>query len=185
MRKEYRKAVRARFIRGLLEALPGFELVKVKAPLLFGGETVFRWAASDSLHCFVILVPDAKGRQAFTVELAWSAAARFPEATSRPTLMLGPEAPWPVDVPEGIVRLGDLTDGQDTWWSLPDPAMERPGDLHALQESLLPVSASVAMDHAEAPVDAALVALAEGGVGFFEMLAKRYGGDDASPRGAT
>jgi hypothetical protein len=185
MRKEYRKAVRARFIRSLSSALPGFELAKVRSPLLFGGETVFRWTVADTLHCFVILAPDPKGRQAFTVELAWSTAGRFPEGSARPTLVLGPGAPWPVDVPEGIVRLGDVRDGQDAWWSLPDPALERPGSLEALQESVAPVTPAAAMDRAEAPVDTAILALVDGGVGFFEMLAGRHGHDGATPRRAT
>jgi len=102
--------------------LPGFDPVKVEAQVLFGGETVFRWAASDQLDCFVFLVPDPKGRQSFTIELAWSTEGRFPEATSRPTLILGAEDPDPTDVEEGVVRLGDLADRRDAWWNLPDPA---------------------------------------------------------------
>lgn len=171
MRKEYRRAVRELFTQGMAERLPQFEAAKVKAPILFGGETVFRWAASPSLHCFILLVPDARGQQAFTVEAAWSREARFPEVSSKPTLMLGPEDPEPLDVPEGIVRIGDLASRTDLWWTLPDPAMERPGDLAALQESIEPISAAEARARVNDSVAASLAVVAEAGVAFFERLA--------------
>ena len=175
MRKEYRKAVRELFTRGMASRLPQFEPTKVKAPILFSGESVFRWEASTTLHCFVLLVPDSRGYQSFTVELAWSHEARFPDVSSKPTLLLGPGDPNPVDVSEGIVRLGGILSRKDIWWELPDPALKRPGDLAALQESIEPVSTSVARERAAGPVEACLIALQEGGVDFFRSLAGRDG----------
>ncbi|MDH3207144.1 MAG: hypothetical protein OEO79_11065 [Gemmatimonadota bacterium] len=166
MRKEYRKAVRELFSRRLDEMLPNFHAVKLKSPLLFGGESVFRWAAGGELVCFVILVPDPKGRQSFTVELGWSGLGRFPEGSSRPTLMLGPDDPDPVDVEEGIVRLGNLASRDDSWWDLPDPTLERPGDLRVLQSSMEPIDSAIAIGHAEGPVNAALDVLVQDGHSF-------------------
>jgi len=175
MRKEYRKAVRELFAQGMQSRFPQFEPTKVKAPILFSGESVFRWEASNALHCFVLLVPDSRGHQSFTVELAWSHAARFPDVSSKPTIVLGPDDPTPIDVSEGIVRLGGILSGKDLWWELPDPVLQRPGDLAALHESIEPVPVSVARQRAIGPVEACLVALEEGGIAFFRSLASREG----------
>lgn len=173
MRKEYRKAVRELFTRGMQSRLPQFEPTRVNAPILFNGETVFCWEASNRLHCFVLLVPNSRGHQSFTVELGWSHAARFPDVSSKPTLMLGAGDPNPVDVSEGIVRLGAIVSRNDVWWELPDPALQQPADLAALQESIKPISTSVARQRASGPVEACLVALEGDGVDFFRSLASR------------
>lgn len=170
MRKEYRKAVRELFTRGMGERLPRFEPLKVKAAILFGGETVFRWQATPALHCFVLLVPDGRGHQAFTVEFAWSDQARFPEVSAKPTIMLGPDDPAPLDVAEGIVRVGDLVSRSDLWWQLPDPALDSPGDLAALQRSLERIPAPEARTQVADTVSECLDVV-EGAVDFFERLA--------------
>ena len=72
MRKEYRKAVRARFIRSLSSALPGFELAKVRSPLLFGGESV-----------------RAQGRYARSLELLSAAKEIRPGQFTKSGLMVG------------------------------------------------------------------------------------------------
>lgn len=56
MRMEYRKAVRQRFREAMAARLPEFELVKIRAPILFTGETVFRRVAGPDLHTFILLV---------------------------------------------------------------------------------------------------------------------------------
>lgn len=168
--------MRERFTEALAERLPAFEPTKVDAPVLFGGQTVFRRALCDGLHVFVVLTPDAKGRQAFTVELAWSTSARFPEVTMSPSLMLGPDDPDPIDQDEAIVRLGGLAERADRWWDLPDPARSKPGDLEALRRSLEPVPHDVARRRAARPVNAAVSMLVESGVPFLEALASRWCG---------
>ena len=170
MRKEYRRAVRELFTRGMASRFPHFEPIKVKAPILFGGDSVFRSEPKPGVSHFVLLVPDARGRQAFTVEFAWSNAGRFPDVSSRPSVFLTPDDPPPKQVEEGIVRLGSLVSRTDRWWSLPDPAVERPGDLKALQASLEPIADEVALADAETPVQSALTLLQEEGVAFFEAM---------------
>lgn len=174
MRKEYRKAVRAAFTEGLAEAAPGFERVRVSSPLLFGGETVFRWSPRGGVVGWLLVVPDAK-RQAFTVEVGWSSSDRFPEFGMRPSVMLGAGDPWPVEPAEGFVRLGGLANGTDRWWELPDPAMERLGDVEALAASLEPVGDVAAARDAAAPVADALAHVTRYAVPFLEELAATRG----------
>ena len=174
MRKEYRKAVREVFSRRLRRMAPDLELVKVESPLLFGGETVFQWAPGGGFIGWVLLVPDSK-RQAFTVEVGWSNVGEFPEFGMRPSVMLGPDEPAPVDVPAGFVRLGGLASGTDVWWNLPDPALLEPADLTALQASLEPIDLDAATRDAEAPVKAALEMLRGHGLSFLQEAAKRAG----------
>lgn len=176
MRKEYRKAVREAFSKRLAELAPGFALVKVDSPLLFSGETVFQWSPGGRFLGWILLVPDSK-RQAFTLEVGWSNAGAFPEFGMRPSVVLGPDDPLPVDLPAGFVRLGGLSSGTDQWWHLPDAALEKPADLAALQASLEPLSAEAAARAAGAPVKAALELVREHGLGFLETVAARAGVD--------
>lgn len=174
MRKEYRRAATRLLAKTLEERSPGFGRVKVASDLLLGGETVFRWRPCERVHAFVLLVPHPSGHQAFTLEVAWSARARFPEGTSRPTIFLGLEDPDPVHVPEGILRIGDLDGRKDRWWHLPDPAMERPGDITALQESLEPIDAGEAEKRVSSRIAAALESLERSGMPFLEAIALRW-----------
>ncbi len=183
MRKEYRWAVRERFSRGIAELLPGFVPRKVRSQLLFGDETVFAWEAGQGLLVFVLLVPDAKGRQSFTVELGWSVHNRFPEGSIRPSIILGPTEEIPPDLEEAIIRLGSLVSPTDLWWDLPDPALERPGDLEALRAGLEPIERDIAIAHAEAAVSAALDTLMEKGLPLLESVAAVHTGQEVSPRG--
>jgi hypothetical protein len=185
MRKEYRKAVRAEFATRLAVVAPGFDPVKVSAAVLGGGESVFRWAPCGSLHTFVILVPSPTGHQAFTLEVAWSTAGRFPEVTARPSLVLGADDPLPIDVEEGILRIGDLGERRDVWWHLPDPAVERPGDLEALKRSLEPISPADATEVVRPRVEEAVDVLLRSAEPFLRDLAVRRCGYDVSPVGAS
>jgi len=174
MRKEYRRAVREAFAARVIELCPGFNPVKVSSPLLHSGESIFRWMPCDRLKTFVILVPSPTGHQAFTLEIGWSTAGRFPELSVRPSLVLAAEDPLPIHVEEGIVRIGDLNDRRDMWWHLPDPAMDSPGDLEALKSSLEPVSVEEAAETVRPKVDEALDVLVGVGIPFLRVVARRY-----------
>lgn len=181
MRREYRKAARRQFSAAVEEQLGGFEPAHVDAPILGGDETVFRWVPSDGLHAFLLLVPSPTGHQAFTIELAWSTRGRFPDASMRPTIALGPNAASPIDVDEAVVRLGDLASGEDVWWQLPDPGLDHPGDLDALARSLEPLTAEVADADVAPRMDEAVRTLLQHGVPFLEALAERHTGERRSP----
>ena len=162
-------------IRTLSARAPVLEYVKVKAPVLMGGETVFRWAPS-AFHGFVLLVPSPQGHQAFTLEIGWSARSRFPEVNARPSIVIGPEDPEPLDVPEGIVRLGGLMRRGDYWWELPNPPLEDPGSVEALRWSVERLSAEEANREVLPRIESAVGALLQHGMPFLEAAAGRLGG---------
>ena len=170
------------FAEGLARRLPGFEPVKVDAPVVFGGVRVWRWNPVGDFVGFVLLVPNPTGHQTFTIEIGWSGAGRFPEIGMRPSIILGPDDPSPVDVAEGVVRLGDLASRSDLWWSLPDPAVEQPGSLSALMKSTERVPAKVAAEVAEGPVTEALALLELHGIAFLEEVAAARVDGRPSPR---
>lgn len=71
---------------------------------------------------------------------------------------------------------------KDLSWILPDPALERPGDLDALKKSLEPLAPKQALEHARGPVAAALDVLDESGIPFLEAWASARSGRAVSPR---
>jgi hypothetical protein len=115
MRKEYGVALRELFTESFLDVCPFFVLVK-KASISTGvpGERAFCWRVSETLHMWVIVVPHQKA-EAFTIELGWSRKGRFPQLAMRPSLVPTSDA-GPHD--EYLCRLGDLSRGQDWWWSI-------------------------------------------------------------------
>lgn len=82
--------------------------MKVDAPILFTGETVFRRVVREMIHTFILLVPGVSEHQSFTVELGWSSRGRFPDISMRPSVMLAPSDPLPLERPEGVTRLGNV-----------------------------------------------------------------------------
>lgn len=183
MRREYRKAVRQRFREAMEARLPEFGLVKIRAPILFAGDTVFRRVAGPDLHTFILLVPAASDRPTFTVEVGWSSLGRFPEISMRPSVIPGPPDPPPLDLPEGVIRLGGLHDGSDLHWRLPDPALDRPGDLEALQDSLEPVPPEEALKLAGEPVSRAMDILLESGISFLDAWVAAASGESRDGMG--
>jgi hypothetical protein len=174
MRKEYGKALRDAFAERMREDVPEFEPQHVASDYVFPGERLFRWIPVEPIHCWVILKPDAKGREAFTVELGWSTRGRFPQLSMRPTPLASPTQPEAFERDECVARLSELRDGQDRWWSLPDPAVERPGDLDALVASLEPIAASAAQQAVAPLVDDAVAAVREYGMPYLRKFVDAY-----------
>jgi hypothetical protein len=80
MRKEYGKVLRERFSALMKQHLPQFQPTKYPAhPYVWPGDRIFRWIPREPLHCFIILVPDKKGYDDFTLEIGWSTLGRYPE----------------------------------------------------------------------------------------------------------
>jgi hypothetical protein len=174
MRKEYAKALRDAFAKRMREDVPQFELQRVASDYVIPGERLFRWIPVEPIHCWVILKPDAKGREAFTVEVGWSTRGRFPELSMRPTPLASPAQPEALERDECVARLPELRVGEDRWWTLPDPAVERPGDLAALVASLEPISASAARQAVAPLVDDAVAAVREYGVPYLRKFVDAY-----------
>jgi len=99
----------------------------VKKPSIlagFPGERAYRWAVTDSRHAWVVLVPDQK-REAFTIELGWSRKGRFPQLTMRPSFAR-PKDAGAED--EYLCRLGELSRGQDWWWTIEELPLDATQD---------------------------------------------------------
>ncbi|MCG8588354.1 MAG: hypothetical protein MJE66_03610 [Proteobacteria bacterium] len=162
MRKEYGRALRELFDTGLGKVAPEYERVSISSPYLSPPERTYRFVASETLHCWILLCPHPSGHEAFTVEVGWSREGRFPALSVRPSPVLDPAAAE--DQRECVLRVPWLRDGGDAWWELPNPAVSRPGDTAALQESLEPMAPERAEALVGPLVDDALEALATAGL---------------------
>ena len=85
MRKEYGKALRARFESLLAEHLPRFGPLGTKSDFLFPGERAYV-AKADGAWLVIVLAPSLKGQNAFHIEIGWSRLLRFPELSMRPSM---------------------------------------------------------------------------------------------------
>ncbi|MGB6065367.1 MAG: hypothetical protein WBG50_11195 [Desulfomonilaceae bacterium] len=121
MRKEYGKALREVFTQELKVHLPQFLPVKISSLNIFPGERGFRWVPAEPTHFWIILCPDQKGHEAFTVELGWSRLGRFPELGMRPSSNAPSENRDEFALEEYVCRLGMLMTGGDLWWHLENP----------------------------------------------------------------
>jgi len=139
MRKEYGRELRLQFASAMRELAPEFEEHREKTRYLWPGERAFSWSAPRGLG-FVVLSPDAKGDDKFTVEVGWSRLRRFPQLPVRvgdPRDTSGNE--------EFLCRLGQLVDGKDRWWTLR-------GDLPLTVEELAEAMKPIASEQAAATV---------------------------------
>lgn len=73
--------------------------------VVYPGEIVFADTSRPTSGRFISFIPDAK-RNAFTVELGWSADGRFPVASMRPST--DPETVAAAAPSSGFVRLSEL-----------------------------------------------------------------------------
>ncbi len=90
-------------------------LPKGEAYLVRQGEIVYADTSRPAPGRFICFIPDPK-RQAFTVELGWSADGQFPATTARPST--GPELAIREGRPRGFVRLSELYTRLGTDWDL-------------------------------------------------------------------
>jgi len=118
MRKEYGKVLRQLFSAEMTNRLPRFLPVKVSSIHILPGERAFRWIPVEPIHFWVLLCPDQKGREAFTVEIGWSKLGRFPELSMRPSFEAPSSRRDEFAMDEYVCRLGMLVSGRDYWWEL-------------------------------------------------------------------
>jgi hypothetical protein len=88
----YAKAVRAEFERQMARHLPAFEPLRLrltkeqrKNATVSPGELIFRWRATEQLHCFVSILPDPRNDR-FMIQAGWSTQGWFPHDIPRPEL---------------------------------------------------------------------------------------------------
>lgn len=118
MRKEYGNALRREFTAQMKVKLPQFHPVKISSIYVWPGERAFRWIPVEPIHLWILLCPDQKGREAFTVEIGWSRLGRFPELGMRPSFELPSSRRDEFKVDEYVCRLGVQAAGDDYWWEL-------------------------------------------------------------------
>ena len=180
MRKEYGRVLRELFTERLHAEFPEFKPARVSSRYVSSAERPFRWIPIEPLHCWIILVPDGKGRQAFTVEIAWSQRSRFPELSMRPSVMSPPDAGAATGLSECAMRLSH-TNGKEAWWDLPDPALaaatagaNTEAYLAALQKSMQPLDPAQALADVAPRVASAIELLRTNGVPHLRTVAAAF-----------
>ncbi|MDH3317564.1 MAG: hypothetical protein OER43_17585 [Gammaproteobacteria bacterium] len=175
MRKEYGKVLRSAFERQMKAKVPRFAAFKTKSMYVFPGERIFRWAATDSLHCFVIMVPSRKDTDEFTVEVGWSTHGRFPELGMRPS-----DSPSSDRVEferdEFVCRMSELWTREDLWWQFSDfDPMDPVSQFQFITASANPVSAEEAREAVLPKVGDAIEKVLAYGVPYLEELVASKG----------
>jgi hypothetical protein len=120
MDRKLRKRAFDLFARHMKESLPTFKPFRAKSLYVWPGEVV--WEDAETMGdttLFIILSPEPKGRDQFTVELGWSRLRRFPELIQRPSLAFQSEFERCYERDEATVRLSSLTD-HHSWIDLYD-----------------------------------------------------------------
>ncbi len=168
MRKEYGKALRKLFAEQMRETMPQFEAVKVQSMYFWPGDRAFRWAAGRNLTFWIVLSPDKKGREEFTLLVGWSRRGRYPELSVIPC----PEGPSPerkeFASQEYLTRLPSLWTDRDVWWVV--ERLRVPRSISELQASLKPISAEAATAAVAPRVREAIAELQEHALPYFEEL---------------
>lgn len=172
MKKAYRNALRKRFTKALARAAPEWAPTTVRSIHVGPGETLFRRDV-PGLALWIVLVPDAKGRDAFTVELGWSVHGRFPEVGMRPSAHPSAARTELAD-DEGTVRLPGLWSNVDPWWTVWDPLDATLADPMAAVARMAERPSAQEADAEIAPlVDGAVARLVELGPPYLEERAAR------------
>jgi hypothetical protein len=170
MRKEYGKALRALFAAEMKTRFPQFDATKVKSQYLFPGERAFCWNPREPIRCWVVLKPNLKGHESFTVEIGWSKRGRFPELGMRPSLHAPREGHSEFTQPEYFCRLGKDRLGDDYWWEVEpfewNPTADR--FLAAIQKQLEPIPTDQAVARVSPQVTDAIGCLATVGLPYLE-----------------
>lgn len=173
MRKEYGQALRALFTAEMQSRLPQFEPSQVKSKYLFPGERVFCWNPQESIRCWIILQPNLKGHESFSVEIGWSKLARFPELSMRPSFSSPSEDRAEFDEPEYVCRLGKDRLGEDYWAEVEAfrCGLTEAECMAILQEQLRPIPPEEAKAKVQPHVVDAVDRLVRFGVPYLEQFA--------------
>ena len=168
MRKEFRRVLREQFRKGLLGCDNGFSEFKGKSAYLLPGNSVFiKKPSGSNIWLVVILIPDEK-REAFTLEIGWSALSRFPELAARPSGHPTSDR-HEFHHQEFIFRLHDLYDRRDSDWKIQPDFDPFTGDfLQFVKDSMKPISPEEAAMLVIPKVDDAIARLKQYGFPYLD-----------------
>lgn len=86
MRKEYGKALRTLFADGMQKRLGDWRPIPAPAPWYWPGERLYMLPAPGGLWLLILLEPDVKDHDAFSLSVGWSRLARAPQLSMRPAM---------------------------------------------------------------------------------------------------
>ena len=150
MKKEYNNAVRCLFKKKLKENK--LDLVKCKPSyeFLMPGERVYK-VKIGTLSCFVFLIPHRMVDK-FTLEIGWSECNDFPNITSRPSGILSADKKELKNT-DFVVRIGDLIDGTDFWWTIEETGFSLKDVLKSLKKVTKEEAERKVLPHVENAID--------------------------------
>lgn len=120
MKQTATRVLRELFARELSRLPMSFHEQKEKSLYIAPGDRAFSHVVSDDVRLFIVIVPDRKGGNRFTVELGWSKLRRFPHLSMRPSPDEPTSSGEEFKLDEYMCRLGQLENGGDKWWRLPE-----------------------------------------------------------------
>lgn len=161
MRKEFGKVLRESFSRQMKSVAPEYTEVKVESQYIWPGERAFRKTMDEQLSCWVVLSPNPKGYDEFTLMLGWSNFGRYPELSAIPSLLSPTPDHSEFAEKEYLIRLPELWSGKD-WWVIKKPVVT--SSVLQLQASIAPVSPKAAVDLVLPQVEAAISKLVDIGI---------------------
>ena len=111
------RSIFAKSVHGIfLPRIEGFVQMKDPSQYTWPGESVYV-CRDDFLWLVIIVSPDPKGRDAFTVEVGWSKLTRFPELGMRPSGFASQSLnEWRND--EFVCRLNSISVTLPEFWTL-------------------------------------------------------------------
>lgn len=120
MRKEYGKALRTLFAEGMQKRLGDWRPVPAPAPWYWPGERLYMHPAPEGMWLLILLEPDIKDHDAFSLSVGWSRLSRAPQLSMRPAMEAPRSAqalmrdeylcPLPQLIPQRPCRDGRLAD---------------------------------------------------------------------------
>lgn len=175
MRKEYSKALKQLFRNRLRKIALEFDEIKIKNPV-YSGQSSYLWVPNEGLACFILLVPNPKGDDTYTIEVGWSTSGQLPIIT---------EGSWitnyqltsdhkEFDQSVCVLRLGSIYMGKDIWWTIGDQWDVTKLKLEDYMNQK-PLSKEEAIKDVENSLDEAFSLLVEHGINLLKKVVEHKG----------
>jgi hypothetical protein len=169
MRKEFERVLTKQFSEMLIKCDHGFSEMQSRSPYVFPRDIVYtKMTERENVRLFVIVVVHEE-RDAFSLEIGWSALGRFPELSSRPA---GRPTPNRIEFsrPEFVCRLADLfgLPGFE-WVVVPSFGPHTDGFLRFVKKSCEPIPSEEAAARVKPQVEDAIAKLVGFGLPYLDQ----------------